>query len=111
MKELEQENAKLEKELSEQEKMDEWRKKVNGKASGFLYCLLESIKLEEKDKKEEKRELTLRDFDNKIIIYWKDGSQTICHIKKQDGPQIQPSTKVEFVNPDVHAAFKVACSG
>ncbi|WP_264374477.1 coiled-coil domain-containing protein [Wolbachia endosymbiont (group B) of Carcina quercana] len=111
MKELEQENAKLEKELSEQEKMDEWRKKVNGKASGFLYYLLESIKLEEKDKKEEKRELTLRNFDNKIIIYWKDGSQTICHIKKQDGLQIQPSTKVDFVNPDVHAAFEVACSG
>lgn len=111
MKELEQENAKLEKELSEQEKMDEWRKKVNGKASDFLYYLLESIKLEEKDKKEEKRELTLRDFDNKIIIYWKDGSQTICHIKKQDGLQIQPSTKVDFVNPDVHAAFKVACAG
>ncbi|WP_264730094.1 coiled-coil domain-containing protein [Wolbachia endosymbiont (group B) of Episyrphus balteatus] len=108
MKELEQENAKLEKELSEQEKMDEWRKKVNGKASDFLYYLLESIKLEEK---EEKRELTLRDFDNKIIIYWKDGSQTICHIKKQDGLQIQPSTKVDFVNPDVHAAFKVACAG
>ncbi|WP_341813255.1 hypothetical protein [Wolbachia endosymbiont (group B) of Germaria angustata] len=111
MKELEQENAKLEKELSEQEKMDEWRKKVNGKASDFLYYLLESIKLEEKDKKEEKRELTLRDFDNKIIIYWKDGSQTICHIKKQDCLQIQPSTKVDFVNPDVHAAFKVACAG
>ncbi|OAM06140.1 MAG: hypothetical protein TV41_06350 [Wolbachia endosymbiont of Dactylopius coccus] len=111
MKELEQENAKLEKELSEQEKMDEWRKKVNGKASDFLYYLLESIKLEEKDKKEEKRELTLRDFDNKIIIYWKDGSQTICHIKKQDGLQIQPSTKVDFVNPDVHSAFKVACAG
>ncbi|WP_264711262.1 bZIP transcription factor [Wolbachia endosymbiont (group B) of Aporia crataegi] len=111
MKELEQENAKLEKELSEQEKMDEWRKKVNGKASDFLYYLLESIKLEEKDKKEEKRELTLRDFDNKIIIYWKDGSQIICHIKKQDGLQIQPSTKVDFVNPDVHAAFKVACAG
>ncbi|WP_410542529.1 hypothetical protein [Wolbachia endosymbiont of Tetranychus urticae] len=83
MKELEQENAKLEKELSEQEKMDEWRKKVNGKASDFLYYLLESIKLEEKDKKEEKRELTLRDFDNKIIIYWKDGSQIICHIKNK----------------------------
>lgn len=29
-------------------------KKVNGKASGFLYYLLESIKLEEKDKKKKR---------------------------------------------------------
>lgn len=107
-KELEKENTKLERELSEQEKMDEWREKINGKASDFLYYLLESIKLEEKDSKEEKRELTLRDFDNKIIIHWKDGSQTICDIKKQD---IQPSTKVDFVDQDINVAFKVACSG
>lgn len=35
MKELEQENAKLEKELSEQEKMDEWRKKLTVKQVAF----------------------------------------------------------------------------
>ncbi|WP_341815662.1 MULTISPECIES: coiled-coil domain-containing protein [unclassified Wolbachia] len=112
MKELEQENAKLEKELSEQEKMDEWRKKINGKASEFFFYLLESIKLEEKDDKGEKvSEVTLRNFDNKVIIHWKDGSQMTFNIQKQDGLQAQPNTKVDFVDPDVHAAFKVACAG
>ena len=111
-KELEQENAKLEKELSEQEKADEWKKKINGKASEFFLYLLESIKLEEKDDKVEKvSEVTLRNFDNKVIIHWKDGSQTTFDIQKQDGLQAQPNTKIDFVDPDVHAAFEVACSG
>lgn len=111
-KELEKENAKLEKELSEQGKTEEWREKINGKASEFLYYLLESIKLEEKDDNEEKvGERTLKSFNNKIIIHWKDGSQVIFDIKKQGDLQVQPNTKVDFVDPDVHAAFKVACAG
>lgn len=112
MKELEKENAKLEKELSEQEKADEWKEKINGKASEFFYYLLESIKLEEKNDEEGKvSEVTLRNFDNKIIVHWKDGSQTIFDIKKQGDLQAQPNTKIDFVDPDVHAAFEVACSG
>ncbi|WP_353280387.1 hypothetical protein [Wolbachia endosymbiont (group B) of Silvanus unidentatus] len=108
-KELEKENAKLEKELSEQEKTDKWREKINGKASEFFFYLLESIKLEEKDDKGEKvSEVTLRNFDNKVIIHWKDGSQMTFNIQKQDGLQAQPNTKVDFVDPDVHAAFEVA---
>lgn len=111
-KELEKENAKLEKELSKQGKTEEWREKINGKASEFLYYLLESIKLEEKDDNEEKvGERTLKSFNNKIIIHWKDGSQVIFDIKKQGDLQVQPNTKVDFVDPDVHAAFKVACAG
>ena len=112
MKELEKENIKLEKELSEQEKTDKWKEKINGKASEFLYYLLESIKLEEKDDNEEKvGEKTLKSFNNKIIIHWKDGSQVIFDIKKQGDLQVQPNTKVDFVDPDIHAAFKVACAG
>uniref|UniRef100_A0A3B0IVZ4 Uncharacterized protein n=1 Tax=Wolbachia endosymbiont of Aleurodicus dispersus TaxID=1288877 RepID=A0A3B0IVZ4_9RICK len=112
MKELEKENAKLEKELSEQEKTEEWREKINGRASEFLYYLLEFIKLKiNNDAGEELSEVTLRNFDNKVIIHWKDGSQTIFDIKKQGDLQVQPSTKVDFVDPDVHAAFEVACSG
>lgn len=111
MKELEKENAKLEKELSEQEKTDKWKEKINGKASEFFFYLLESIKLEEKDDKGEKvSEVTLRNFDNKVIIHWKDGSQMTFNIQKQDGLQAQPNTKVDFVDPDVHAAFEVAYS-
>lgn len=55
--------------------------------------------------------MTLRNFDNKIIVHWKDGSQTIFDIKKQGDLQAQPNTKIDFVDPDVHAAFEVACSG
>lgn len=111
-KELEKENAKLEKELPEQEETDKWKEKINDNPSDFLYYLLESIKLEEKDNKEKKVEATLRNFDNKIIIHWKDGSKTTCHIKKQDGLQIQPpSTKVDFVDQNIQAAFAVACAG
>lgn len=87
------------------------KKKVNGKASEFFFYLLESIKLEEKDDKGEKvSEVTLRNFDNKVIIHWKDGSQMTFNIQKQDGLQAQPNTKVDFVDPDVHAAFEVAYS-
>ncbi|MFT4313729.1 MAG: coiled-coil domain-containing protein [Wolbachia pipientis] len=111
MKELEKENIKLEKELSKQEKTDEWRKKINGKASEFLYYLLEFIKLKiNDDTEEEPSEVTLRNFDNKVIIHWKDGSQTTFDIQKQGGLQAQPNTKVDFVDPDVHAAFEVAYS-
>ncbi|WP_341819377.1 hypothetical protein [Wolbachia endosymbiont (group A) of Brachyopa scutellaris] len=114
--ELEEENNRLikkEQKLTqrkpEQEKTDEWKEKINGKASDFLYYLLESIKLEEKgDKGEKICEATLRNFDNKIIIHWKDGSQTTCHIKKQGD---LPSTKVDFVDQNIQVAFKVACAG
>ncbi|OAB82039.1 hypothetical protein WSTR_02655 [Wolbachia endosymbiont of Laodelphax striatellus] len=110
-KELEKENAKLEKELSEQEKTDKWREKINGKASEFFFYLLESIKLEEKDDKGKKvSEVALRNFDNKVIIHWKDGSQTTFDIQKQDGLQAQPNTKIDFVDPDVRKAFKEAYS-
>ncbi|WP_264330907.1 hypothetical protein [Wolbachia endosymbiont (group B) of Erebia ligea] len=87
-------------------------KKINGKASEFFFYLLESIKLEEKkdDKEEKVSEVTLRNFDNKVIIHWKDGSQMTFNIQKQDGLQAQPNTKVDFVDPDVHAAFEVAYS-
>ncbi|MGL9759243.1 MAG: hypothetical protein ACR5LA_11020 [Wolbachia sp.] len=112
MKELEKENAKLEKELSKQEKIDEWRKKINGKASEFLYYLLEFIKLKiNDDAEEEPSEVTLRNFDNKVIIHLKDASQTTFDIQKQGELQAQPNTKIDFVDPDVHAAFEVACSG
>lgn len=101
----------MEKELSEQEKTDKWREKINGKASEFFFYLLESIKLEEKDDKGEKvSEVALRNFDNKVIIHWKDGSQTTFDIQKQDGLQAQPNTKVDFVDPDVREAFKEAYS-
>ncbi|MDR0773045.1 MAG: hypothetical protein LBE46_01770 [Wolbachia pipientis] len=111
--ELEEENNRLikkEQKLTqrkpEQEKTDEWKEKINGKASDFLYYLLESIKLEEKgDKGEKIGEATLRNFDNKIIIHWKDGSQTTCHIKKQGD---LPSTKVDFVNQNIQAAWEMA---
>ncbi|QMV45766.1 hypothetical protein HC358_01300 [Wolbachia pipientis] len=84
----------------------EWKEKINGKASDFLYYLLESIKLKEKsDQKEKVSEATLRNFDNKIIIHWKDGSQTTCHIKKQVD---LPSTKVDFVNQNIQAAWEMA---
>lgn len=39
-------------------KQSSGKKKINGKASEFLYYLLESIKLEEKDNKEKKVEAT-----------------------------------------------------
>ncbi|MDR2978001.1 MAG: hypothetical protein LBU56_00905 [Rickettsiales bacterium] len=83
-------------------------KKINGKPREFLYYVLESVKLGEKDNKEKKVEATLRNLNNKIIIHWKDGSQTICHIKKQGN---LPSTKVDFVDPDIQAAFEAACVG
>ncbi|WP_341812367.1 hypothetical protein [Wolbachia endosymbiont (group A) of Conops quadrifasciatus] len=96
------------KDLFERKRTDEWKEKINGNPSEFLYYLLESIKLEEKDNKEKKVEATLRDFDNKIIVHWKDSSKTTCHIKKQGD---LPSTKVDFVDKNIHAAFKVACAG
>ncbi len=95
----------LKKDLFERKRADEWKEKINGNPSDFLYYLLESIKLEEKDNKEKKVEATLRNFDNKIIIHWKDGSQTICHIKKQGD---LPSTKVDFVNQNIQAAWEMA---
>ncbi|MCM1001573.1 MAG: hypothetical protein KTV72_04625, partial [Wolbachia endosymbiont of Melophagus ovinus] len=109
-RELEKENAKLEKELSEQEETDERQEKINGKPSEFLYYVLESIKLEERGDKEKdsKVEATLRNLNNKIIIHWKDGSQTICHIKKQGN---LPSTEVDFVDKNIQAAFETACVG
>lgn len=91
-----------------QKEIKEWEKEINGKASEFLYYLLESIKLEEKDNKEKKVEATLRNFDNKIIIHWKDGSQTTCHINKQGD---LPSTKVDFVDQNIQAVFAVARAG
>ncbi|MGL9759009.1 MAG: hypothetical protein ACR5LA_09555 [Wolbachia sp.] len=109
IKDLQEENAKLKKESPEQEEINKWQKSINGKPSDFLYYLLESIKLKEKDDKEKRvSEATLRNFDNEIIIYWKDGSQTTCHIKKQGD---LPSTKVDFVDQNIQAAFKVACAG
>ncbi|WP_341823633.1 hypothetical protein [Wolbachia endosymbiont (group A) of Agelastica alni] len=105
---LQQKKEKLEQKKSEQEKTDEWKEKINGKASDFLYYLLESIKLEEKgDKGEKIGEATLRNFDNKIIIHWKDGSQTICHIKKQGDLQIESSATM-FTDPNVQAAWEMA---
>lgn len=95
----------LKKDLLERKRTDKWKEKINGKASEFLHYILESIKLEEKDNKEKKVEATLRDFDNKIIIHWKDGSQTTCHIKKQGD---LPSTKVDFVNQNIQAAWEMA---
>ncbi|WP_265022084.1 hypothetical protein [Wolbachia endosymbiont (group A) of Icerya purchasi] len=104
---LQQKKEKLEQKKSEQEKTDEWKEKINSKPSDFLYYLLESIKLEEKDNKEEKVEATLRNFDNKVTIHWKDGSQTICHIKKQGDLQIESSATM-FTDPNVQAAWEMA---
>ncbi len=105
IKDLQEENAKLKKESPEQEEINKWQKSINGNPSEFLHYILESIKLEEKDNKEKKVEATLRNFDNKIIIHWKDGSQTTCHIKKQGD---LPSTKVDFVNQNIQAAWEMA---
>lgn len=104
---LAKKQKKLEQESSEQKETDEWEEKINGKPSEFLYYLLESIKLEEKDNKEKKVEATLRNFDNKVIIHWKDGSQTICHIKKQGDLQIESSATM-FTDPNVQAAWEMA---
>ncbi|MEY2392835.1 hypothetical protein [Wolbachia endosymbiont of Tettigetta isshikii] len=93
---LRKENAKLKESLSPEVK--ERKEKINSKPSEFLYYVLESIKLGEK--------ATLRNFNNKIIIHWKDGSQTICHIKKQGD---LPSTEVDFVDKNIQAAFEAAC--
>ncbi|WCR58151.1 hypothetical protein [Wolbachia endosymbiont of Ctenocephalides felis wCfeJ] len=95
---------KLKEKLSELKETEQWREKTNGKPSEFLYYLLESIRLAGKDSKE--IEATLRNFDNRVIIHWKDGSQTICHIKKQGDLQVQPSTK--FVDLNMREAFRVA---
>ncbi|WP_349967853.1 hypothetical protein [Wolbachia endosymbiont of Armadillidium arcangelii] len=114
-KELQEQMAVLEKQdrirqqkkdLFERKRTDEWKEKINGKPSDFLYYLLESIKLEEKDNKVE---ATLRNFDNKIIIHWKNGSQTTCHIKKRGDLQIESSATM-FIDPNVQAAFEVACA-
>ncbi|MDG7053309.1 MAG: hypothetical protein LKM45_05540 [Wolbachia endosymbiont of Alcedoecus sp.] len=105
---LRKENAKLKESLSPEVK--ERKEKINGKPSEFLYYVLESIKLEERGDKEKdsKVEATLRNLNNKIIIHWKDGSQTICHIKKQGN---LPSTEVDFVDQNIQAAFETACVG
>ncbi|WP_265033435.1 hypothetical protein [Wolbachia endosymbiont (group A) of Sicus ferrugineus] len=106
IKDLQEENAKLKKKSPEQEEINKWQKSINGNPSEFLHYILESIKLEEKGGKGEKiGEATLWNFDNKIIIHWKDGSQTTCHIKKQGD---LPSTKVDFVNQNIQAAWEMA---
>ncbi|WCR59774.1 MAG: hypothetical protein PG978_001222 [Wolbachia endosymbiont of Ctenocephalides felis wCfeF] len=81
-----------------QKEIKEWKKEINGKPSEFLYYVLESIKLGEK--------ATLRNLHNKIIIHWKEGSQTICHIKKQGNLQIEPSAAM-FKDPSVQAAWEM----
>ncbi|MDR1139846.1 MAG: hypothetical protein LBJ80_01860 [Rickettsiales bacterium] len=81
-----------------QKEIKEWKKEINGKPSEFLYYVLESVKLGEK--------ATLRNLNNKIIIHWKDGSQTICHIKKQGNLQIEPSAAM-FTDPSVQAAWEM----
>ncbi|MDR2831962.1 MAG: hypothetical protein LBV62_03550 [Rickettsiales bacterium] len=110
---------KLKKKLSEQKETDEWKEKINGKTSEFFNYVLESTKLKIKDDQEKEVKIkndkgkevdpTLRNFDNKIIIHWKDGSQTTCPIKRQIGPQtLQPSTKVDFVDQNIQAAWEIA---
>ncbi|WP_353284572.1 hypothetical protein [Wolbachia endosymbiont (group A) of Lasioglossum fulvicorne] len=101
---LAKKQKKLEQESSEQKETDEWEEKINGKPSEFLYYLLESIKLEEKDNKVE---ATLRNFDNKVTIHWKDGFQTTCHTKKQGDLQIESSATM-FTDPNVQAAWEMA---
>jgi|GEM_PF-3006685 len=81
-----------------QKEIKERQEKINGKPSEFLYYVLESVKLGEK--------ATLRNLNNKIIIHWKDGSQTICHIKKQGNLQIEPSAAM-FTDPSVQAAWEM----
>jgi DNA-binding ferritin-like protein len=111
---LDEELARLEKEEKMEEKREkiknlkearpkqkeikEWKKEINGKPREFLYYVLESIKLGEK--------ATLRNLNNKIIIHWKDGSQTICHIKKQGNLQIEPSAAM-FTDPSIQAAWEM----
>ncbi|MCM1001815.1 hypothetical protein [Wolbachia pipientis] len=100
MEEKREKIKKLKKARPKQKEIKEWKKEINGKPSEFLYYVLESIKLGEK--------ATLRNLDNKIIIHWKDGSQTTCHIEKQG---YLPSTKVDFVDKNIQAAFEAACVG
>lgn len=106
---LAKKQKKLEQESSEQEETDEWKEKINGKASEFLRDVLGSIILEAKNTQQDKGvNATLQDCNNKIIIHWKDGSQTTCPIKRQIGPQtLQPSTKVDFVDQNIQAAWEI----
>jgi hypothetical protein len=49
---------------------------------------------------------TLRNFDNKIIIHWKDGSQTICLVKTQGDLQIEPGAAM-FTHSNIQAALEM----
>ncbi|MDD9336591.1 MAG: hypothetical protein PV345_04725 [Wolbachia sp.] len=109
---LKRENSKLKEGFSKQKETDEWKKEINGKASEFLHHILKSTKLEIKDGLGEKiGEMALLNVDNKIKIYWKDGLQTICYINKHGDIQVEPGTEMNFVDTNIDAAFRVACSG
>ncbi|WFW29484.1 MAG: hypothetical protein LJI21_01660 [Wolbachia endosymbiont of Menacanthus eurysternus] len=107
--ELKQKREKLEKKKSELEKLNERKEKINGKPSEFLYYILESVKLKEKNDKEKsnKVKMTLRNFNNEIIIHWKDGSQTICNTKKQGNFS---ATWVDFIDQNIQSAFETTAA-
>lgn len=98
----EKEFATLNESLSKQKETDEWQEKINGSPQEFLHYILDYIKL-----KVGENETSLRNFDNKIMINWKDRSQTTCYINKQgDFQKIEPGTNVSFVNSNVQEIYK-----
>ena len=108
--ELAQQLERLAKEIAELPKRKEWKEKVNGTASEFLHYVLKSIKLEAEGEYG-KIGTTLRSFcNNKIIIHWKDGSQTTCYMSKDGDLQIQPNTTVDFIDKNIQTAFTAACA-
>ncbi|APR98215.1 hypothetical protein [Wolbachia endosymbiont of Folsomia candida] len=109
--ELAEQQEGLENGLKELPKQKEWREKIYGEPREFFKYVLKSIKLEG-ESEHGKIGTTLRNFDNKIIIHWKDGSETTCYIDRQGNLQVQPNTTF-FVDSNIQAGFAVAvpCAG
>jgi hypothetical protein len=107
---LKEKKEKLEQKRIELPEQKEWKEKINGPASEFFNYVLKTIKLKTKDANGEEVDATLRNFDVRIITHWKDGSQTTCDISKDGNFQVQPNTKVDFVDQKIQAGL-VACAG
>lgn len=107
---LKKENEKLKEKLAQQKETEEWKEKIYGELSEFFNYVLKSIKLEGESEHGEIG-TTLRNFNNKIIIHWKDGSETTCYIDRQGNLQVQPNTTFNFVDKNTQAAFALACAG
>ncbi|VVC42757.1 Hypothetical protein CINCED_3A020331 [Cinara cedri] len=109
---LENECLKLEKDVLHEQKQNKtlkkerekeeitWREALNGYPKEFLYYTLKSIKL----KMEASEEVSLRDLYNKVVIHWKNGSQTTCYINKQ-GEFVAPDTDINDIAPRIQATY------